>query len=87
MIYIDELETLPLGSVSQPEGERVNGKIVRTSRQTSLLQEDQPANDQRREEGNTNLNIGTLIAKAKHSQGGRTKEMLPSSTGKTKIEG
>ena len=81
---IDELETLPLGSLSQPEEERLNGKTVRTSRQTSPLQEDQPTNDQKRE-GNTDLNICTLTAKL--SQGGRTKEMLPSSTGKTKIKG
>ena len=84
LIYIDEPETLPLGNVSQPEGERVNGKTVRTSRQTNPLQEDQPAT-KRRKEGSTSFNICTLTAK--HSQGGRTKEMLPSSTGKTKIKG
>ena len=82
---IDELETLPLGSLSQPEEERLNGKTVRTSRQTSPLQEDQPTTEQRREV-NTSFTICTVTAK--HSQGTRPKEVLPSSTGKTeKIKG
>ena len=84
LIYIDELETLPLGSVSQPEGERVNGKTVRTSRHTNLLQEDKPANE-RRAEGSTSFNIFTVTAK--HSQGTRPKEILPAVTGKTKLKG
>ncbi len=79
-----------MDSVSEPGGKQVNGKSVGRSRQTSSLQEDQPATEQRREAESGCSDICTVTANtaaAKSNQGARPKEMFPSSPEETKLKG
>ncbi|KAL9963908.1 hypothetical protein ACROYT_G027463 [Oculina patagonica] len=73
----DKLEMPLPESVSAPGGKQMNGQSIRSSRQASTLQEDQPAAEQRRE----------CSSSSDISQGARPKEMTPSRTGRTKLEG
>lgn len=83
-ISLDKLEMPQPDSVSEPGGKRINGQSISSSRQTSTLQEDQPVAEQRLEESSS-YDIGSAIET--NIQGARPKEMSPSSTGRTKLEG
>ncbi|XP_078380052.1 uncharacterized protein LOC144662997 isoform X2 [Oculina patagonica] len=85
-----QLEMPQLGSVSEPGGKQANGKSVGTSGQTSSLQEDQPATEQRREADSGSSDICTATANTaavNNNQGARPKEMPLSSPERTKLEG
>lgn len=73
------------GSVLKPEGKRLNGKSERTSTRTSPSQEDRSATEQRREGSSRSDKVNTAAANS--SQKARLKEMSPSSTGRTELQG